>query len=70
MILESNGGDMRATVFVSIALSLGLIVGGFLLGGRYTIATGASATYVLDRFTGSAYYCYLGECAPVKMITP
>jgi hypothetical protein len=58
---------MTATVFVSIALSLGLIIGGFALGGRYTIAAGPSATYVLDRFTGSAYYCYLGECAAVKM---
>ena len=57
---------MTATVFVSIVLSLGLIIGGFLLGGRYTITSSTGATYVLDRFTGSAYYCYLGECAPVK----
>jgi hypothetical protein len=54
---------MGAHVYGGVAiLALGMIVAGFLIGGRFTVvgvATGGAAV-ILDRFTGSAKECFPG----------
>ena len=36
----------------TLILSAAIIIAGFLIGGRYTVAGGAGGTYAFDRFTG------------------
>jgi hypothetical protein len=54
-------------------LAIGLIVGGFLSGGRFTataMSRGDSNGYVLivDRFTGSATACTQQSCREIRTL--
>lgn len=47
------------------------IVGGFLIGGLYIAIPGPRGdawplAYVINRFTGNAWYCDPMECHPIK----
>ena len=52
---------MRQNLVPAIIIAIGLIVGGFLAGGRYAIAPSQSnAVARLDRFTGQVSMCVIG----------
>jgi hypothetical protein len=41
-----------------LILAAAIVVGGFLIGGRYVAAPGSELNvYVVDRFTGSVWLC-------------
>lgn len=54
---------MRREIIVSSIIALGLVVSGFLVGGRYSlipVTTGSSAVVArLDRLTGAVETCVL-----------
>ncbi|WP_271605850.1 hypothetical protein [Bradyrhizobium sp. CCBAU 11434] len=42
-------------------LATAFILAGFLSGGIYSISSSSGGTYIVNRFTGSAWYCF-GRC--------
>jgi hypothetical protein len=53
---------MNATIVADAIVALAAIVASFLVGARYVAAATGSSLYVVDRFTGIARECSLGEC--------
>ena len=52
---------MKTNLASAVILAFGLIVGGFLAGGRYTVvASGTNAVARLDRYTGAVSMCVPG----------
>ena len=58
---------MKSNIAAALIIALGLIVGGFLAGGRYSFAaTEGGSVARLDRYTGTVAKCIPGtkeECA-------
>ena len=57
-----NGrAPVRQNLIPAAIIAAGLIIGGFLAGGRYAIAPSQSNTVArLDRFTGQVSMCVIG----------
>jgi hypothetical protein len=48
-----------------LILAMAIVIAGALSGGLYT-TSGSNGVYVVNRFTGSAWFCGLGTCIPFK----
>ena len=49
------------------------VIGGFLIGGLYSAIPGPRGdavplAYVVNRFTGNAWYCFPAGCHPIKQL--
>jgi hypothetical protein len=52
---------MNASITAAVIISVGLVITGFLIGGRYTImTTSTNAVTRLDRLTGEVSMCVPG----------
>lgn len=56
-----------------VGLAAGVVLGGFLIGGLYIAIPGPRGdavplAYVINRFTGSAWYCEPAECHPIRHV--
>jgi len=54
-------------------VAIGIAAAGIFSGGIYTAVpagvggqSSAAATYIVNRFTGSAKYCYGSQCYPAR----
>ena len=53
----------------ALILAIAIMIGGFLAGGRYTVASGGSGVFggvVVDRFTGATSLCTIGGCTKLE----
>jgi hypothetical protein len=56
---------MRSSITSAIIIALGLVVGGFLAGGRYSIVRSEGDTVArVDKLTGDISLCVLGSQPP------
>ena len=51
----------------ALILSVGLALGGFLLGGVYQTSGGPGATHVVNKFTGGVRFCRGVVCEPARV---
>jgi hypothetical protein len=59
---------MRGNIIGALILALGLVVGGYLAGGRYEIVSSqGNAVAKLDRVTGEVTMCVVGAGCGYKL---
>ena len=63
---------MSNIVKAALILSVGIVIGGFALGGLYTTtpAGGAYFVFVVNRWTGQATFCAASGCRPIVKESP
>jgi|tagenome__1003787_1003787.scaffolds.fasta_scaffold20949336_5 hypothetical protein len=45
-----------------IILAIALVIASVLNGGIYTVSGGQATTHIINRFTGSGWYCAASNC--------
>ena len=53
----------KSYILAAVLVLLGLLGGGFLSGGIYE--SNGGGTYIVNRFTGTGYYCAAMNCFPL-----
>ena len=59
---------MDARIISALIIAAGLIIGGFLIGSRYSVSSPGSTTsaYVVHGLTGKVTFCVSFDCRPLR----